>query len=305
MGAFFDMRTLLAANAALSLYVAGWLLLYKIYQKTYPGFSFWMVGSFFVAITYILLYLSAVLPSWCIVFVHAFIALTEVLRLDGVSRFTSGFKKAKRYYCLPVVYTAVILYFTIVSESAVTRNVLLGVFSFVIILPTSLLFFKNVSKKNRNLYIATGLLYLLYGSFILGRSILWLFSSHGNVLSYGKIEQVHFFLIMIFEVGMGISILMINGQRLELDLSASRDDLQETVLKLQAAISEVNTLSGLLPICASCKKIRDDKGYWNQIEQYFQEHSTVKFSHGICPECMQKHYPREYEAYLEGKAKGK
>jgi hypothetical protein len=52
----------------------------------------------------------------------------------------------------------------------------------------------------------------------------------------------------------------------------------------------VKALSGLLPICASCKKIRDDKGYWKKIEEYIQNHSEAKFSHGICPECMNKLY---------------
>jgi PAS domain S-box-containing protein len=60
---------------------------------------------------------------------------------------------------------------------------------------------------------------------------------------------------------------------------------------LQTALSEVRALSGLLPICSSCKKIRDDKGYWNQIEGYIQEHSDAMFSHGICPDCMKKLYP--------------
>ena len=106
---------------------------------------------------------------------------------------------------------------------------------------------------------------------------------------------------MIFETGLGIAILMMNSQRLEFDLMASRDNLQETVLKLQAAMDEVKTLSGLLPICASCKKIRDDKGYWNQIDMYIQEHSEIKFSHGICPECMQKLYPEEYAAIFKAK----
>jgi hypothetical protein len=46
-----------------------------------------------------------------------------------------------------------------------------------------------------------------------------------------------------------------------------------------------------VPICASCKKIRDDKGYWNQVEKYVSEHSEAKFSHGICPECLKKLYP--------------
>ncbi|GAB4547249.1 MAG: hypothetical protein Kow0063_41880 [Anaerolineae bacterium] len=50
-------------------------------------------------------------------------------------------------------------------------------------------------------------------------------------------------------------------------------------------------LSGLLPICASCKKIRDDEGYWHSVEVYIRDHSEADFSHGICPDCMQKLYP--------------
>lgn len=59
---------------------------------------------------------------------------------------------------------------------------------------------------------------------------------------------------------------------------------------LEKALSEVKTLSGLLPICASCKKVRDDKGYWNQIESYIQSHSDAEFSHGMCPDCSEAFY---------------
>ncbi|MBI5551160.1 MAG: hypothetical protein HY911_06585 [Desulfobacterales bacterium] len=58
--------------------------------------------------------------------------------------------------------------------------------------------------------------------------------------------------------------------------------------ELKDALSKVKTLSGLLPICAACKKIRDDKGYWNQIEHYIRGHSEAEFSHSICPECARK-----------------
>ena len=66
---------------------------------------------------------------------------------------------------------------------------------------------------------------------------------------------------------------------------------ERLVSELQQALANVKTLSGLLPICANCKKIRDDKGYWNQIESYISEHSDTVFSHGICPECVKKLYP--------------
>jgi PAS domain S-box-containing protein len=66
---------------------------------------------------------------------------------------------------------------------------------------------------------------------------------------------------------------------------------ERLISEREKALSEIKALSGLLPICASCKKIRDDKGYWNQIESYIESHSDAEFSHGICPDCMGKLYP--------------
>ncbi len=64
--------------------------------------------------------------------------------------------------------------------------------------------------------------------------------------------------------------------------------------KLRNALSRVKELSGLLPICAACKKIRDDKGYWNQIENYIRDHSEAEFNHSICPKCSKKLYPEYF-----------
>ncbi len=61
--------------------------------------------------------------------------------------------------------------------------------------------------------------------------------------------------------------------------------------ELKDALENIKTLKGLLPICASCKKIRDDSGYWHQVEVYIHEHTDVNFSHGICPDCVEKLYP--------------
>lgn len=64
--------------------------------------------------------------------------------------------------------------------------------------------------------------------------------------------------------------------------------LADKVQELQKALNEVRTLSGLIPICAHCKKIRDDKGFWQQVEVYVRDHTEAEFSHGICPECTEK-----------------
>lgn len=66
---------------------------------------------------------------------------------------------------------------------------------------------------------------------------------------------------------------------------------EKLIKDLQTALSDIKTLSGLVPICANCKKIRDDKGYWTQVERYIQEHSQARFSHGICPDCFKILYP--------------
>jgi len=76
----------------------------------------------------------------------------------------------------------------------------------------------------------------------------------------------------------------------------------DTISRLQEALEKVKTLSGFLPICANCKKIRNDKGYWDQVEKYISDHLEVKFSHGICPKCAEELYPDLYKeiALTEG-----
>lgn len=78
-------------------------------------------------------------------------------------------------------------------------------------------------------------------------------------------------------------------------LEASREKYQQAVLRekqqLEAALKEIKTLSGLIPICANCKKIRDDKGFWQQVETYIEEHTQVGFSHSICPDCFKIFHP--------------
>jgi PAS domain S-box-containing protein len=71
----------------------------------------------------------------------------------------------------------------------------------------------------------------------------------------------------------------------------AQEEKEKLIIGLKNALREVKTLSGLLPICASCKKIRDDKGYWNQLEDYIQKHSEAEFSHSVCPGCAKKLYP--------------
>ncbi len=103
------------------------------------------------------------------------------------------------------------------------------------------------------------------------------------------VAETHCFLALIglILVATGYRGLLMTRKQL---LEAVRQR-ENAIAELQQALAEIKTLSGIIPICASCKKIRDDKGYWSQVEKYVQERSQASFSHGICPDCARKLYP--------------
>jgi len=104
---------------------------------------------------------------------------------------------------------------------------------------------------------------------------------------------------LLLSLALGLSCVVVifmfkenKAQILRKDTEAKQKSL---ILELQKALAEVKTLSGMLPICANCKKVRDDKGYWNQIESYLADHSEAKLSHSICPECAKRLYPEFFK----------
>lgn len=81
------------------------------------------------------------------------------------------------------------------------------------------------------------------------------------------------------------------NRRLEELVALRTEELRRSNAELNDALAKVKTLKGILPICSHCKKIRDDEGYWRQIEQYIGQYTDAFFSHSICPDCMKKYYP--------------
>lgn len=88
--------------------------------------------------------------------------------------------------------------------------------------------------------------------------------------------------------------------RNHIELKNRRDALEQRTVELEKALAEIKTLQGILPICAACKKIRDDQGYWQQLEVYISGHSAAEFSHGICPACAKELYPTQYAKLFPG-----
>ncbi|MGA9979607.1 MAG: MASE1 domain-containing protein [Candidatus Sulfotelmatobacter sp.] len=118
----------------------------------------------------------------------------------------------------------------------------------------------------------------------------------GTLLGFGPFEQpTHNASLLLLQAFMGVTSVMILALATVVSEHGRAESVRETlIVDLQEALNRIKTLKGLLPICAACKKIRDDKGYWNHIESYIRQHSEAEFTHSICPSCAQKLYPEEF-----------
>lgn len=97
----------------------------------------------------------------------------------------------------------------------------------------------------------------------------------------------------LFSISAGLFTYSLEQARTKLsgEVAKSTEQLLRRNEELETALREVKTLRGFLPMCASCRKVRNDKGYWQDLEHYIEQHSDASFSHGFCKECMQKLYP--------------
>jgi hypothetical protein len=173
----------------------------------------------------------------------------------------------------------------------ILRNLIISIVLAILAIMQSVTFYRNRRKENSKLYSATILLLLCYSLFITFRAIAWVLYPQDSLFVAGTAHQLYFLFVAVIEVGIGIIWPMMNNQRVEAELLASEINLKSTINDLEEALSKVKTLSGILPICMHCKEIRDDQGYWSQIESFISQNSEAEFSHGICPKCMEEKYP--------------
>lgn len=167
---------------------------------------------------------------------------------------------------------------------AVLYNVAIGAgeetaLYWVFVLPLLLFFFQG----RRDGLISVGLVFLLL--FLLLFLPEWV-----RAHDYGGRTGLRFFLSFLFVSVIAYG-LESSRYRFSDMLRREHERLLEEKANLEQALKQIKTLQGLLPICSHCKKVRDDRGYWKQIESYVHEHSGATFSHGICPECAKALYP--------------
>jgi len=279
MGEFLDVRTLAFISAVVSAILCIPMGYIYVARRTYPGFGSWLCGVSFHAAGMLLLALRGHIPdALSVIGANLFIALYLVLLTRGATTFVGGVQRTWVQVISMAFLLGALFYFTYVIPSVSIRIV---IFSAVMI-PYGIWIDWIITRQVPVLLRSMNwFLTVAVGAFVLWlmvRIVLTLLFERttDELMSPSLVQGMSFVIFTTLNVLSILGLITLNFQRVEDDLLTSVD--------------EIKTLRGIIPICSSCKKIRDDQGYWKQLEAYMRDHADITFSHGICPECREKLY---------------
>jgi len=290
-----DVPTLIICNALTGFLLGTYCLLYSLRQQTCPGFRCWIAAFFLLAAGFAALLARGPLPVWpSIILVNGCFMAVGLLRLDGSLRFLRAKALSSWVYLAIPTLVALDSYFYLVDDNLRLRALLFSIFISTSFVVAGRFYLLNRRTSNRGLYVTGGLTLMFYGGLLLARGI-YVFMQPtilpkeqlSGLLTYDP----YFLAAFLLETTLGICFLLLNSNWLERVLQASREELKDSLAELKTALSELKVLRGILPICASCKKIRDASGTWTPLETYIHAHSEADFTHGMCPDCNQEFYP--------------
>ena len=269
-----DIRTALLAGAGFMSVVTALLFVYRFTRKTYPGFLPWAASSALVVTGFVLFGLRGLAPDVLSVLVgSAALATAAVSRLLGTRLFLAQPRMSRAWWLAPAVVVAGVPALGLGPHAFAARAVLVSVAVALPAFATAVAFLRPGPSEERLLRRTTaGLLLALVA--LLGVRIASASALPRDLLVSTPAQAAVLVAMGLLESAWNVTFLMLNGARLESEL--------------RRALEDVRILEKLLPICAWCKKIRDDGGYWQQIETFLGEHANTRFTHGICPDCERK-----------------
>lgn len=280
------------------------LLLWLQNRKRISGVNHWLVFyclSFSAVILFALRgdiadFLSIVAANTLLV--GSFIPL-----LIGLERFAKVSSNQTHNFLLLAVLFILLYYYTYEQPSLVARSIGIEFILIVICTQCAWLMLYKIDGRYRSLTVGVGALFLAFCVLAVARILSDIWFTRDEVFLKANLATV--LLVMVYQVlyvALTFGLFLMVNRKLIMDLEMdlvkrkkTEKEKERLIVELREAIQKVKTLSGFLPICASCKKIRDDRGYWSQIEVYIEKHSEALFSHGICPDCLKEYYPKTFE----------
>ncbi len=280
MIAYLDMRTLFFVSGIISLIFFVIMLYVYMTRKIYPGFWEWVVSYSLLFTASTLISLRGIIPDFLsIVMANLFIAAGLILWEYGLIAFTGGKQRMGWHIFILVFLTTTSIYFTYSSPDVNIRILIISGLTTAYCIRCLSVIHKRIPLilPKSNLLLIVAFYGLALWSTFRFFFTLFLEQEISDLMTTGIIHGLMIIVSFSSTILTGMGYIAITLQRVENDFLVAQN--------------EIKTLKGFLPICSSCKKIRDDKGYWNQIESYIREHSEAEFTHGICPECFKKLYP--------------
>ncbi|MBF0468410.1 MAG: hypothetical protein HQK61_05940 [Desulfamplus sp.] len=280
MSPYFDIRTLSFATGIIAVTLGICMLFVVTSQKGYPGFTKWTVGSALNGVGMLMLGLRGFLPDFLTVVVaNFFIIVFFILVARGLIEF-AGFKQTIWVCITPVIILmTTFLYFTYHSPDVSARVVIISLLIASLCWRSAYIVHRHVPLiiAGSN-WLLTGI-FSFAGAWFFVRAIFTVLFENNiqSFMSAGILHGLTFVVVFVSNIFVVIGLIIINSRRLEQDLTNAK--------------KEIKSLAGLIPICSNCKKVRDDKGYWQQVEVYIRDHSDADFTHGICSDCIKKLYP--------------
>lgn len=295
------MRPILVFAFCVTASIALGMYLFQATRKTYAGLRTWSAGAGVVALGYLVLASRGVLPDGvAIIGGGALWPLGLLLQLDGLRLFLGLAPVGAWVFTLlsgGVAAVLALLHYggypphlqPMVTTTAMTA--VLWVMAGVI--------WRGSWEGSTGLPRFVAVLVAMGGALVAVRGVLILGTSGFDPLQASTIQILFFSAIVILHIAMSLAMIVLHLNRLEWHLRGSRAELEQTVRRLEGALSEVKELRGILPICSSCRQIRTEDGKWEVFEVYVHERSHARFSHGLCPSCARTHFPEFATDLLE------
>ena len=281
MDIFFNTRSLSLFSGFLSACLFISLIFIYKNRKTYPGFKQWTLGYLFNFLGFVFLSLRNILPDFItIVLANLLVVLCFILLARGLICFTESKQNIWMDILPPVIFILFVSCFVYVFPNLTMRIIILSIALMFISLRCISINHKRTPLVlgEQSWFLSAAFLWVVISLFL--RAVLTISYEHSDVfMTNSTIQGLSIITGSAGITFIAIGLIVINAQRLEKDLIK--------------AGKEIKTLSGLLPICSRCKKIRDDQGYWNTLESYLEKHSDASFSHGLCIECSDELYGNE------------
>ena len=280
MQSILDIRTTFVVVSMIGLVLFLCMVYVARTRKTYPGFIFWTISSLLYLVANFLIAFRGVLPDYLTIIAANGIASVSIWIIPyGMVVFANKHHPVWPYILaafFPILWVA---YFTYGHPDTNARIVTMSIIFAVATGYSSILFKRIIPPflKSSNLLLMFG--FGISAVWSLTRIVLTLYfePQTASFFSTSSLQSASIIIYCGLYFFIFFGLLTLNSQRVEYDLGK--------------ATEAVKTLEGILPICAHCKKIRDDKGYWNQVETYIQHHSEATFTHSICTECLDRLYP--------------